>query len=202
MAALNSRPRVPRRQQGVVLFIALIVLVAMSIAGIAMIRSVDTSLGIAGNLAFKQGTMQASDRAIQEAVTWINNNAAGTVLQTTDTSLGYYSNLASEPDWFDSANWAGARAAFGGAEDAAGNRVHYFIHRLCTRADAPYNDPGPPANQCATFQPAAGTCLTCSMAVGGTTAAEPPRLYYRITARVTGPRNTISIIQVSVLLQV
>ena len=59
---MNPNPqRSPARQQGVVLFIALIVLVAMSLAGVAMVRSVDTSLGIAGNLAFKQSTIQGSD---------------------------------------------------------------------------------------------------------------------------------------------
>ena len=41
-----------RKQSGVVLFISLIILVAMSLAGIALIRSVDTSNLIAGNLAF------------------------------------------------------------------------------------------------------------------------------------------------------
>ena len=34
--------RIPLRQKGVVLFIALIVLAAMSLAGIGMLRSVDT----------------------------------------------------------------------------------------------------------------------------------------------------------------
>jgi type IV pilus assembly protein PilX len=194
-------PRGPRRQQGVVLFIALIVLVAMSLAGVAMIRSVDTSLGIAGNLSFKQATMQASDKGVQEAVAWING-ASATTLQNSNAAVGYSSSIATEPDWYNAAVWAGAKAASGGATDAAGNRAWYFIHRLCTVADKPYNDPGPPANQCATYQPAAGVCTTCSMAVGGASAPEPPKLYYRITTRVEGPRNTVSIIQVSVLLQV
>jgi Tfp pilus assembly protein PilX len=48
-----ARP-VPRRQRGAILFIALIVLVAMSLAGIALMRSVDTNVLIAGNLAFRQ----------------------------------------------------------------------------------------------------------------------------------------------------
>ena len=48
------RRRRTRAQQGVILFIALIVLVAMSLAGIALMRSVDTNVLIAGNLAFRQ----------------------------------------------------------------------------------------------------------------------------------------------------
>ena len=38
-------------QSGVVLFIALIVLVAMTLAGIAIMRSVDTGVAISGNVA-------------------------------------------------------------------------------------------------------------------------------------------------------
>jgi Tfp pilus assembly protein PilX len=53
-----------RAQQGVVLFIALIVLVAMSLAGIALMRSVDTNVLIAGNLAFRQGATMAGDWGI------------------------------------------------------------------------------------------------------------------------------------------
>ena len=55
------------RQRGVVLFIALIVLVAMSLAGIAIMRSVDTGNLIAGNVAFQQGTLASADRGIDDA---------------------------------------------------------------------------------------------------------------------------------------
>lgn len=50
-----------RAQQGVVLFVALIILVAMTLAGIALMRSVDTNVLIAGNLAFRQGATMAGD---------------------------------------------------------------------------------------------------------------------------------------------
>ncbi len=58
---MKTHPRIPAhmemtlpgRQGGAILFIALIVLVAMTLAGIAMWRSVDTALGIAGNMAFR-----------------------------------------------------------------------------------------------------------------------------------------------------
>ncbi len=60
------RTRLPQRQSGVVLLIALIVLVAMTLAGIGMMRSIDTTTLIAGNVAFKQTTIQAGDRGISE----------------------------------------------------------------------------------------------------------------------------------------
>jgi len=49
------------REQGVILFVALIVLVAMSLAGIALMRSVDTSVLVAGNLAYRQGATSVAD---------------------------------------------------------------------------------------------------------------------------------------------
>jgi Tfp pilus assembly protein PilX len=53
----GAHASLPSRIRGAVLFIALIVLVAMTLAGIAIMRSVDTATLIAGNLAFKQGTV-------------------------------------------------------------------------------------------------------------------------------------------------
>ena len=70
--AKNVRMRAPRNtQRGVVLFIALIVLVAMTLAGLGMMRSVDTNNLIAGNLAFKNAATSAGDAAIEAARTWI-----------------------------------------------------------------------------------------------------------------------------------
>ena len=47
------------RQHGVVLFVALIAMVVMSLAGVALIRSVDTTGSVAGNLAFREASIPA-----------------------------------------------------------------------------------------------------------------------------------------------
>jgi hypothetical protein len=52
---LSDRLATPAKEQGVVLFIALIVLVVMSLIGISMIRQGSSSQMIVGNLAFKEG---------------------------------------------------------------------------------------------------------------------------------------------------
>ena len=66
-ARIVSRRRAPaRRQRGVVLFVALIGMVVLSLAAVALLRSVDSGTSIAGNLAFKQasiGPHQLRDRA-------------------------------------------------------------------------------------------------------------------------------------------
>ncbi len=57
-----------RSQRGVILIITLIVLVAMTLASIAMVRSVDTSTVIAGNLAFKQSATASGDAGLEAAI--------------------------------------------------------------------------------------------------------------------------------------
>lgn len=204
-AAAASRPMPgAHRQRGMVIFIALIVMVALSLAGIALLRSVDTSVVIAGNLAFKQTTIQAGDRGVAEATQWLVANSAGTTLQNTDTGNGYSSaRPALEPDWNDIASWNDAVVLNGGAPDAAGNVVRYVIHRMCTEAETPYNGKnGGVENQCALAYPLSAAALGGSVSTGAPVFEGIPNLYYRVTTRVDGPRNTVSVIQSSVLIPI
>ncbi|MBK9703045.1 MAG: hypothetical protein IPO75_06050 [Betaproteobacteria bacterium] len=57
-----------RRQRGVVMFVALIVLVAMALAALALIRSVDTTTAVVGNLGFRQASVLPANAAVEEAV--------------------------------------------------------------------------------------------------------------------------------------
>ena len=202
---MTMRPtRFAARQQGVVLFIALIVLVAMSLAGVAMVRSVDTSLGIAGNLAFKQSAIQGSDVGVREAYTWLSGKSSD-VLKNNDAANGYFSAAPSSvvEDWYDIGKWGGAKLVNAGTPDAAGNVTRYVIHRMCTEPGTTYNGTnGATPNVCALSTPTSGGSSGGSMAVGSAQFEGIPQLYYRITARVDGPRNTVSIVQVSVLFRV
>ena len=192
------------RQQGVVLFIALIVLVAMSLAGVAMVRSVDTSLGIAGNLAFKQSAIQGGDVGVREAYTWLSGKSSS-ILKDNDAANGYFSAAPASvtEDWYDISKWNGAKLVNAGTPDAAGNVTRFVIHRMCTQPGTTYNGSNAGvANTCALSTPTSGGSSGGSMAVGSAQFEGIPQIYYRITARVDGPRNTVSIVQVSVLFRV
>ena len=200
---MKSRPIGLRRaQRGVVLFIAMIVLVAMSLAGVAMIRSVDTTLGIAGNMAFRQSTLQSGDQGVNAAYTWLLANSGGTTLQNDNAVSGYYSSRpGSEPNWYDPNVWTGAVSL---TPDAAGNTPRYIIHRMCNCSATPYNgtcQDGINQNSCATFTPSTGGAAGGSMQVGASQFVGATQVYYRITSRVDGPRNTTSVIQVTILVQ-
>lgn len=194
--------RAPRTERGVVLFIALIVLVAMALAGIAMVRSVDTTLGIAGNLSFQQGAVQASDRGVAAAHAYLASAPVvppcTVPLQCDDPANGYFSSFAEDPatGWFDPANWGTAVDVFpGGATDAAGNRIRFLIHRLCMISGT-YNAIG---QQCALHVGASGTAEGGTLLVGAYQFEGAPRVYFRITTRVDGPRNSVSITQTHVI---
>ena len=196
----GARASLPSRVRGAVLFIALIVLVAMTLAGIAIMRSVDTATLIAGNLAFKQGTVQSSDNGIEQAYTWLLANRP--TLWANNASQGYNSGYAT-PVWTNAAAWASAVTV---GTDAAGNTISYQIHRMCNCADTLYNGVSascPLGNQCALDNPtgtgappppAAGDSFT----VGAPGFLQDPSVYYRITVRTQGPRSTVSYIQAMV----
>ncbi len=61
------QPGPRQRQDGIVLFVALIVMVAMSLAAIALIRSVDTTNAVVGNLAFRLASILPANGSIETA---------------------------------------------------------------------------------------------------------------------------------------
>ena len=196
-------------QRGVVLFISLIVLVAMSLAGIALVRSVDTGVLIAGNLTFKQGTTLAGDSGIEAAraaLTALSSSGAANPLWSNSAGQAYFASLPSpEPDFVgtDSAktayNWTSTTSGVPNSIVVSPaipgtTEVRYVIHRLCTAAG------DPAATSCVR---GAGTAATSqSQAVrstgGGQNFTLASAQYYRITTRVIGPRNTRSFVEVIV----
>ena len=63
----NTRPSRRHRQRGVVMFIALIVMVALSLAAIALVRSVDTTNAIVGNLSFRMASILPGNLGVEKA---------------------------------------------------------------------------------------------------------------------------------------
>ncbi len=196
----NTEPGTRNRQSGAVLFIALIVLVAMTLAGIAIMRSVDTATLIAGNLAFKQGTVQSSDNGVEVAYQWLLANRA--VLSISNTPQGYNSGIAS-PVWTNPATWATSITV---GTDASGNTISYQVHRMCNCPQVPYNGVCAAtglSNQCALDNPAAAATPPApgegeSFSVGAPGYLQDPKVYYRITVRSQGPRSSVSYIQAMV----
>ena len=193
-----ARGRGPK-QRGTVLLIALILLVALSLAGIALIRSVSTSNMIAGNLAFQQGATHAADIGVETAVAFLEASSSGTstalhssVISGSGTRyVAQRQDPAAGQTWdaFWNATLAGSGAVNTLPADAAGNTVSYVIHRLCNAVGAPVY-PGCSAS------PTDASSAGNSYGSGVVALSAPRQVYYRITTRVVGPRNTLSYVQV------
>src|SRR6266513_651024 len=90
-------PQLRGRQGGTILIIALIVLVAMTLAGIATMRSVDTATITASNIGLRQASVNAADQGIQAGVNWLTANLGPTLVNDSHnpgiTSKGYFSSV-------------------------------------------------------------------------------------------------------------
>jgi type IV pilus assembly protein PilX len=188
-----------RRQRGVVLMIAMIMLVAMSLAGIALVRSVYTTNIIAGNLAFQQAATHAADTGIETAIAWLAARSRGAELYQDVPASGYLSSRQDPnrsggqtwSDYWEVLKTAGAVRTL--TQGGSGNTVSFVIHRLCNAPGDPFTGVGcvsaPPTPQATSGSKGAGVIdIQVSNAV-----------YYRITARVAGPRSTASFVQAVVL---
>lgn len=177
-----------RKQNGVVLFIALIVLVAMSLAGVALWRSIGTGVLIAGNIAMQRGAVTSSDAGIENARTWLVAQTP-TVLNNTQ-ARGYISSWDERFDatTFDWDNLGSTPPV----TDSAGFSVQYVIHRLCSVPNAGNNAPN---QQCLTVNVAGGSSGRATGSYGIMPLSGTTYIYYRITSRALGPRNTVSYTQ-------
>ncbi len=198
-----------RRQEGVVLMIALIVLVAMTLAGLGMIRSIDTGTMVAGNIGFREAAVASGDSGIEAARTWLIANRNS--LDSDQTGNGYYSTRQDSLDitgnltqgGTDGVDWGGSDPtqpvkAFdaGTALDSTGSHVFYLIQRMCSI-------PG-------SINAPAQSCTTASISGIGSSQSAPEyssyglavknEVYYRVTSRVDGPKNTVSYVQAVILL--
>jgi type IV pilus assembly protein PilX len=205
-------------QQGAVLLFAIIALVATTLAGIALTRSVDTGNALAGNLAFYQAATQVADVGSESAIEWLSANI-GPTLENDAYANGYASNgYASTQNptltetwdhlWTNTFNRSTnpqiARVTFDCTthlpnsagtcyEDAYGNSVSFAIQRLCTAS-------GTPGNIGVTCSLPPATSIGGSKSALGVAYQYSSQLYYRITVRIDGPRRTVNYIQTIVAL--
>lgn len=201
------------KQRGLVLFLALIALVALSLAAVALIRSVDTGTLIAGNLAFKQAATTSGDAGVEAAISWLaaqeaaaaaaragtNNNVLNDLthpFNTTDATVGYYTEMSSVTiaNLFTDAPWD-AISNIPETTDGSGNKIRYIIQRMCQTSNQRPTTPDclfSGANVDTNGQEIKLPQQICN-GVGCPALGQSPEI--RITARTIGPRNTKSYVQ-------
>ena len=181
------REKHPLKQRGVVLFIALIALVVMSLAAVALIRSVDTSTIIAGNLAFKQSATASADSGMESAIAWLASNP---VTIADIPANGYYATSVADAKTLvdvDANTKVATGSGIAAGTDASGNTIRYVIQRMCNATGAVNT-----ANCLFGSSSDAGCVRVGDPACSGDLVLSP---MYRVTSRVTGPKNTVSYTQ-------
>ncbi len=212
--ASPSKQPVASLQHGMSLLFALLALAALSLAGVALVRSVNTSSQVIGNLGFKQDATAAASRATEAAIVWLKDNSA--ILDANHPDAGYYATSLESMDptgrtttalnQLGLINWDSDGCAYAAAGTFANcsllsrsvappagdtNETRYLVSRLCEKAE-----PLSATNICA--KPAAAS-LTDSVCKGVPTPGSPcwfsklvTSPYYRIIVRTKGARNTVS----------
>ena len=197
------------RQSGVALIMVLIMLAAMMIAGVALIRVVDSANMISGNFAFRQATLNIADLGVEAAVAKLDEMREKKKKDPTVDEKPYPSGCSSSCVYFPARSTAAmldprGLPILGSVDGGATTRginwsvndvnaaprgyyIRYVIDRQCTVA--PVTDV---VNQCINYTPQNGG----SKKSGATVFSSSSVIYYRVSIRVVGPRNTQSHVQV------
>lgn len=196
------RPRIPRRQDGIIVLFTLLAVVLLLIASVALVRSFDTSLTLAGNMAFKRDLVNQSERAVAKAIAAVSIGgalASDATRQANSLTNNYFATtLTSEAHGIptilvdDSAWTTAGLTATGDITDVTSNvSIRYVIDRLCLTGTV------------------ASSTVSCAISAlgadkGGTIwikrAGGSSLPVYRVSVRVTGPRNTQTFVQATISL--
>lgn len=204
----------PKQQRGLVLLISLIMLIALTLGGLALFRQAGSGTLAASNMAFKKAALLASDRGLEQARNWIRTPTVS--LEQASVANGYFaawcniSVTGSMPDIntdgkeddcraspslsvFDPVNYNWANSVLVTSDDGNGNEIRYVIHRLC-RIPGPHgttNSDGVP-QECVTRSDGLSSGGGSEAITYGTAGLKGAlRIYYRVTTRTIGPRNSL-----------
>lgn len=191
-------PPRPARQAGVIVLFTMIAVVLLLIGSVALVRSFDTSLTLAGNMAFKRDLVNQSERGLARAIAMVSPTgplALDPARQVNSAANNYSaSTLASNAHGIpmiliDNDAWTASGMAGADIVDSAtGIQIRYVIDRMCSGGGASTT------SQCAVSALGIDKSGTYHLvrAGGGLLPV------YRISVRVTGPRNTQTYVQSTV----
>lgn len=194
------------------LIIAFAVLSLISLALLGLIRAVETNILIAGNIIYKRSALYSAEKGMQDAMDWLKSRALTNELYLDNASNGYYARYGTDIA-FINRNEAEAKIAIDWDADNCSrsdvllcmrpkilsattnepNQIQYVIHRLCKTTGSPDDA----KNNCKkNIQN-----INSSPQKGQLNYAQSVRfsntdfLYYVITVRVKGAKNTVTYTQ-------
>ena len=213
-ANITANPTLRARVRGVSLIYSLLALVAISLAAVALVRSVSGGGLVVGNLTFKQDATAAASIAAESAVTWLTaNNASLTAdvatagyyasardaLDATGTDVG--TSTRAVVDWDDDGCASHPANTYTGCVEPSaadiqvgnGNTARYIILRQCSAEGNPSTAPIDcvmPISSSAQDEMVKGSLnYNQSVRLSAPTARQQ---YYRVIVRTRGARNTVA----------
>lgn len=196
--------RQPRAQRGIVMLFGLLALAIMLIGAAAMVRSMNTSMFNAGNLGFKRDLSNQMERAISVVSEdlRIGTLSSDTARQANNVGRNYRavllpSNAQGIPLALltDTAFGAVASTANDISVPEQAVTIRYVIDRLCANTGAPDATHCTMATDPVANGGASGGGTGAERPTVGGVGAVPQRVVYRLSVRVTGPRNTQAFFQ-------
>ncbi len=190
----------PAGSRGFVLGMAVIVLVVISISALMMMKMMDAGIATAGNIAFRQAAVRAADLALEDANTWMQGQSSLS-LQNDAPASGYYASDDPNftPQGFSFTNSAIAKQYTAGGNDTfSGYKIYYVIHRMAATSGSACSDPTSSCVMPIGASSSSTVAGSSHMAGGGYQASitgATGLVYYRVTAKVVGPRLNNSYVQ-------
>lgn len=184
----TKRYRSPAHERGVVMFVALFAVLALTMTAVALARALAMDVAIGGNLVLRQSATLAAADAVERALAFLFESGAIADKTQDDLAHNYFaSRQAGEdsraiPRALQSIAAYPPEATVVPADD--GGQLRYVVERVCRASGAPT------ADNCTLRAPSA------EAASGAPPPSEPPRTaYYRVTVRVDAPGGATTFVQ-------
>lgn len=188
-------PHARRRERGAALLLALVVLVILMASGVAVMRSMNSSLTGAGNLAFRRDLVNQAEQAVAKVVKVSYPVAASKDNNYSTVPLA--ANAQGIPlALLDDTKFAAVGKTTNDLTGATSDvKIRYVVERMCINDTQTADLQG--KEGCATplSNPAGGSAQLRPGGGGGGGLAYVTEPIYRVSARVLGPRNTRVFIQ-------
>lgn len=213
--------RLQTRQLGLVLFFALLALAVMSIASVALIRSVDTNALLSGNMVFRQTASATSNVALEGITENISKKVSLVNSINHYPQLGYYATcsqfdtqpnaLICDGNRLTTMTWDNSNSSLvpsqtdGNDEirngvDRQGNEIRYVVERMCSYSNAEVNAGSAKLDVSRCLMASASGCNDGSyndvnMSKMKDCPDKSSSPLYRLTLRIAGPKNTLTFMQ-------
>jgi hypothetical protein len=198
------------RGSGLITAFAILSLISLALLG--LIRTVETNMLILGNHVYKRSTLYNTEKGIQAAIDWLSPRVQSSYLNSDIEAEGYYASYGSDVvfnnrrqdgaaifiDWdgnlckdTDAIFCLKAKKLSNTGSET--NEIQYVIHRLCKTKGTPDDS----NNNCKRNVKNLDNSPQRGQVSYGKSIrySNSEYLYYVITTRVKGAKNSITIVQ-------